>query len=699
MPVITVWPSLANTEGRVVERESWAPHFDDLDANGQRPFRGDMAQPGWSAARFNPPVRVDANVVAMTAIVLDYDGDGGETLEDAERMWRVFYGLVHTTRRHEPEAHRFRVVLPLVHEIAPDNYKRLWTFVVRMSGHRVDPKTRNPSRFWYVPGSANGGGYRSIRLGGMMLDPDPMLIEAAADEEAQRKPPVTRIHSAAESRADRYAQRALDDACNAAGMASEGTRNNALFLAACTAGNFLATGNLTQSYAYERLETSAQMCGLPLFEARKTILSGIAKGMQSPRQIPEPSVEPRAHAHAQEAATGTYQRTAGAHGGGPESRPQSSASGSDEEKAAEAAEPPKRPVYQTLSEFIRSSLKPVGQRLETGFVTLDQATRGGVPLGRVVVLAGAPGAAKTTLAAFLCDCWERSGCAVVYLAADEPAEGIAIRLGQLAGFSRDGLETEGDVGDAVRAGFAARAEGRPLVVLDPDAEDAPSTIEAAEEVVLDLAGDRPRVLVIDSLQTVRCDAAEMAESAKERIDIKLRVIKSIAKRGTLVIAISEMARSGYRANNRADNVSALAAGKESGAIEYGASLLLGLRSVKGEVGQVDVEVAKNRLGGHKPELRMKLDFDRASFAEIATPGADGSDEEVDDSTTAVKRMERAKHRIRECLRTHTDLTSVREVLAHCAGTKDHNYDALKDMQKRGEVVRVGNAFHLQVGAS
>lgn len=279
---------------------------------------------------------------------------------------------------------------------------------------------------------------------------------------------------------------------------------------------------------------------------------------------------------------------------------------------SEAMRAARAPKWRWLNEAIPGLLKPVGQRLDTGFATLDEATRGGIPLGRVVMLLGAPGAAKTTLATYLADRWERAGATVAILAADEPPEGIAVRLGQLAGWSRDSLEGDGDASDAVRAGFAKRSDGRRLMVLDPDEHGW--SIEDAALALQDAARSGPRVLVIDSLQTARCAAATGAETAMERIDAAISAIKRIARSGVLVLAISEMSRAGYRGD--AAQVSALSAGKGSGSIEYGGSLVLGLRSVKDVPGQVDVEVAKNRIRGGKPELRLQQDFERASFSEI-----------------------------------------------------------------------------------
>jgi RecA-family ATPase len=307
MPVITAWPTiLAVSEGRMVEQASWDPIFDRFEENGQQPFRGDTVQPGWSAARFNPLFRKSENVVAMTAMVLDYD-DCGTTFDEAVEMWGIFYGLIHTTRRHELEGSRFRVILPLTREISTDEYALLWRYVVRTSGHRVDQSTKDPSRFWYVPGPLNGARFRAVRLTGAMFSPDPMLVEAVVEEASEKPPAVTRIHPSAESRADRYAQGALDDACNAVDLEGPGNRNNRLYVAACTAGNFIAAGNLSEAYALERLETSARACGLPTFETRKTIRSGIAHGMKSPRPIPEPTVPPSS-----EPSTGARRAASGA---------------------------------------------------------------------------------------------------------------------------------------------------------------------------------------------------------------------------------------------------------------------------------------------------------------------------------------------------------------------------------------------------
>lgn len=287
MPAVTVWPTLdATVEGRVIETD-WLDFFARLERAGQHPFRGRMQQRGWSAARVEPPLRRDENVRAISALVLDYDGGIG--LEEARAVWSVFFGLIHTTRKHTPSSPRFRVILPFSREVTREEYAVLWRYVVRLSGHRVDAVTRDASRFWYLPGPLEGHEFVALRLEGVVLDPDPLLREADEADAAARVSTVTRIHPSAESRADRYAQAALDAERNAVALAAQGTRNARLFVAACKAGNFLAAGHLTESYALDRLEAAARVCGLGALEARRAILNGIARGVQEPRTIPPPT--------------------------------------------------------------------------------------------------------------------------------------------------------------------------------------------------------------------------------------------------------------------------------------------------------------------------------------------------------------------------------------------------------------------------
>jgi KaiC/GvpD/RAD55 family RecA-like ATPase len=276
---------------------------------------------------------------------------------------------------------------------------------------------------------------------------------------------------------------------------------------------------------------------------------------------------------------------------------------------------PPEPRWRLLADAIPDLLRPLGPRLTTGFPELDRCTRGGFPRGRFIVVSGAPGAAKTTLAVNLARTFEWQAETVLYLAADEPASGIAMRIGQMFGFHREGLEEDSDIGEATRAGFVDRMRGHRFVVMDPDL--ASLTLEDAAECLHEARGGPGGILIVDSLQTVRCAAAQAFDKPRERMDAVVLVCKRIAQRGAVVVALSEMNRGGYTG----EKTSALGASKESSAIEYGASVLLGMTRVPftEATADFDIEVAKNRLGGERPTFRVRLDLATAELAEVTRP--------------------------------------------------------------------------------
>jgi RecA/RadA recombinase len=276
-----------------------------------------------------------------------------------------------------------------------------------------------------------------------------------------------------------------------------------------------------------------------------------------------------------------------------------------------------RPRCLPLPDAIVRSMAPLGPRMATGIKTLDDAIGGGIPLGNVAIFCGAPGAAKSGLAVWLVHQFDTLGAVCMYLAADEPARGILTRLGQLEGFERADLSAQGLRGEETRASFASRVRDRKCqtIVVDP-AHDAARTIEEAHAELLALAGDRPRVLVIDSLQRARCLAADLCSDPRAKVNAKLDLLREQANGGTLIVLLSEMGRASYDIDAERNPLSA---GKESGAIEYDGDIQINLYSVKDVPGVVDAVVAKSRLSAEKPRFRLRLDFARASFTEAEAP--------------------------------------------------------------------------------
>lgn len=282
-----------------------------------------------------------------------------------------------------------------------------------------------------------------------------------------------------------------------------------------------------------------------------------------------------------------------------------------EHQSAPAAPEVVRPKRLSLAERARR-VGGTGHRFKTGMPTIDAATRGGMPARKVGAIGGAPGAGKTAILVQWGFQWLSLGVCVGFLAADEDADAILIRFGQLAGLSRDKLEA-GD--PAERERLATWAENAPLELYDGD-EDG-TTIATVSADLRDRASGAPSVLLVDSMQTARTsEAAPKGGDARARINIAIRELKTAAKvDGHLVFATSELSKAAYRNRDQAENVNALSAFKESGDIEYGVAFAMVLTSRPGTSEIVDAVIVKNRLGSQKPEFMLRLDHARAAVME------------------------------------------------------------------------------------
>lgn len=274
---ITTWPNLTTTEGTPIETtwDEWFSTFREAPR-----FRGDMKHPGWSAAVCEPCVRAKANVVGLSALVLDYDG--GATLDQAEAHWREWFGVIHTTRKHTAEKHRFRVVLPLTRIITADEYDVVWRWaesIASEAGHTVDPATKDPARFWFLPGGAT---YEFRRLNGHPVDPEPILRSAREPEL-----PVASAPEPVPMRRN-YGDAALYRACERIRRAPEGTRNDMLNSEAYSIARLVSGGVIDDGAARAELRAAGLASGLSGDEVTKTLGSAFSAGLMKPRQPPPP---------------------------------------------------------------------------------------------------------------------------------------------------------------------------------------------------------------------------------------------------------------------------------------------------------------------------------------------------------------------------------------------------------------------------
>ena len=266
----------------------------------------------------------------------------------------------------------------------------------------------------------------------------------------------------------------------------------------------------------------------------------------------------------------------------------------------------------------------------TGIPTLDQITRGGLIARRVHVIGGEPDAGKTALMVQVALHMARLGYAVAVHCVDEPREGIEDRLGQAHGLALEDLESGVE---AAIAYLATVLRGLPQLVLVDQDEDR-LTIERTADALLALAkrlGCPGAVLCIDSLQTCCCEGLTgpgAPRTDRERIELVTSVLKSLARRGLLVIVTSELGRASYKARPAAQRTSEMAAFKGSGAIEYAMTTGLVLSQInKGdEAGNTRVGVPKNKRGERGVSFLLERDPDRCTYTDRGRMAADEEQE-------------------------------------------------------------------------
>lgn len=203
-PVITKFRRLLDPAGEEWYPETWGDVFSFLSSPTR--FLGKNDHPGWSAVRYDPCSRSLETVRSVFALTLDYDH--GESIETIVGRLGSFYGLLHTSRRHTPAAHRFRVVLPLSRPVSRFEYSALWDRFAPFAG-TVDPAPKDPSRFWFAPCDPAEGEFRVEGLDGKPLDVDDWLSKPDPAVRVERVPDPyrSRDQAAVEENARAYIAR------------------------------------------------------------------------------------------------------------------------------------------------------------------------------------------------------------------------------------------------------------------------------------------------------------------------------------------------------------------------------------------------------------------------------------------------------------------------------------------------------------
>ncbi|HEY1363875.1 MAG TPA: DNA repair protein RadA [Xanthobacteraceae bacterium] len=158
-------------------------------------------------------------------------------------------------------------------------------------------------------------------------------------------------------------------------------------------------------------------------------------------------------------------------------------------------------------------------RLGCGVAEFDRVTGGGFVRGSVLLLGGDPGIGKSTLLIQVAAALARSGARAIYISGEEAAAQIRLR--------------------AQRLGLA-----------EAPVELAAET--AVEDIVATLSrGETPRIVIIDSIQTMWTDSVESAPGTVTQVRASAQSLIRFAKRsGAAVILVGHVTKDGQIAGPR-----------------------------------------------------------------------------------------------------------------------------------------------------
>jgi DNA repair protein RadA/Sms len=158
-------------------------------------------------------------------------------------------------------------------------------------------------------------------------------------------------------------------------------------------------------------------------------------------------------------------------------------------------------------------------RFAGGLAEFDRVIGGGFVRGSVMLLGGDPGVGKSTLLIQVAAALARRGQAVVYISGEEAVAQVRLRAERL------GLA-------GARIGLASET--------------------AIEDIIATLgAGEPPRLVIIDSIQTMWTDMVESAPGTVTQVRASAQALIRLAKRsGTAIILVGHVTKDGQLAGPR-----------------------------------------------------------------------------------------------------------------------------------------------------
>lgn len=323
--------------------------------------------------------------------------------------------------------------------------------------------------------------------------------------------------------------------------------------------------------------------------------------------------------------------------------------------------------------------KDKSHRFQTKIPAIDKATSGGIPRGRVLLMAGAPGSGKTTVAIQIACNMAAQGAFVSMLLADEGLDAGVVRMAQRIGFNRSKLESADPETIHAAAKKLGALDGS-ISCMDPDHEGASlkNFLDGSDQQ----AAGRPQVWLIDSAQTVFPDGKSDLRIQIKKIADKIK--SEGRKRAAVVIFLSQTNRAAYRSKKDEDNSNPLSAAAESGAIEHMADLMVFFTAIDDDHSRG--VIPKNRLGSgpSKIPFRLALDRESATYKEVDDT-VDETGQMLDNQTKKLKVLRAKGEKILKELKLNPEGLTGRQVTEAVGGKTEYNREALELLRADGKV--------------
>jgi len=244
--------------------------------------------------------RGNAGVASVSALVFDLD----RIPPDPERLAGIYW-IGRTTWSHQPEAPRWRVVIPLAAAVPASQWSEVWRRARAALCPEADPQCKDASHQYYLPSHPVGVTPEASCHDGPLLDVAtlPELPPEPKRPDVHLLPPTAALCDPT-ARDRRRGAAYMDQVVRKlASMAPNSGRNSALNGAAWTLGHWVVAGALDQTEVENALFAAAERNGLvsdPKDGPRKTwatIRSGLSAGLRQPIDLDadewSPSPRPR----------------------------------------------------------------------------------------------------------------------------------------------------------------------------------------------------------------------------------------------------------------------------------------------------------------------------------------------------------------------------------------------------------------------